>query len=328
VKPVLLLSFDKELVWGSFDIMSTEEFAARNPDPRGIVRQLLAVLDERAVPATWAVVGHLFLRSCDRDPDGRAHADLIRPRYSWYEGDWFSQDPCTDRGRDPLWYGDDIVEMIMSTRTAQEIASHSFSHLVYGDPGCSREAAVADVRSCVELAKKLGIPLRSFVFPRNAEGHHDVLRDAGFIAYRGEGPTWFNRLPSSARRAGHLIDQAAALPPPVFTPEQRHGGLWNLPGSMLLLPRNGVRRLIPLAARVRKARAGLRRAVREQGVFHLWFHPFNLATDPPGLLGAFTTILDEAVGMRNRGELDIRTMGDFAAELNGATHPPPPPSPG
>jgi peptidoglycan/xylan/chitin deacetylase (PgdA/CDA1 family) len=326
VRPTLVISLDKELIWGSFDHTSPEVFAARNPDPRGIVARLLRLLDEREVPATWAVVGHLFLSSCDRGPEG-PHPELVRPTHRWYRGDWLQADPCTNRAKDPLWYGDDIVEAILGARTPQEIGCHSFSHMVFGDPGCSAEAADSDLAACVDVARARGITLRSFVFPRNAEGHHDLLRRHGFIAFRGEDPTWFRSLPGFGRRAGHFLDEMTGVPPPVASPREALPGLWDLPGSMIFMPRGGVRRVIPLAARVRKARAGLARAQREGKIFHLWFHPFNLASDPRGLFQALTAIVDEAVTLRDRGELDIRTMGDIACELNeqragaGATGP-------
>src|SRR5262249_32941528 len=162
-----------------------ERFARDVPDPRGTVRDLLALLVERELSATWAMVGHLFLGACQRGPDGRAHPELVRPRYRWYPRDWLSCDPCSDRARAPLFYGDAILGLLVGARTPQEIGCHSFSHLVYGDPGCSREAAASDLAACVQAARARGIVLRSFVFPRNLEGHHALLREHGFIAYRG-----------------------------------------------------------------------------------------------------------------------------------------------
>ena len=316
MRPTFVLSLDKELVWGSFDHTSAEEWGRQNPDPRGVVAELLRLFDEYRIPATWAVVGHLFLRSCTRGPDGRAHPELLRPSYEWYPRDWLGVDPCTDRARAPLFYGDDIVDSILAAKTPQEIGSHSFSHIVYGDPGCSADVARADVEACVRVARERNITLRSFVFPRNVEGHHAVLRDNGFAAYRGEEPIWYRTIGGRVKRGAHLIDQAAGLEPPVSLPHETLPGLWNVPGSMLFLHRGGVRRLIPLASRVKKARAGLARAVRENKVFHLWFHPFNMSQDREGMFAALRAILAEAASLRARGLLDICTMGDVAAGLS------------
>jgi peptidoglycan/xylan/chitin deacetylase (PgdA/CDA1 family) len=323
MRPTFIISLDQELIWGSFDHTAPDAFVANHPDPRGTVRALVELLEEFDIPATWAIVGHLFLGSCRRGDDGRAHPEIVRPKYSWYPGDWLRSDPCTDRSRDPLWYGDDILDLVQGARARQEIACHSFSHLVYGDAGCFEEAAASDLLACVDAAKKRGVTLRSFVFPRNIEGHHRLLREHGFIAFRGEEPAWWRHLPGPAKRAGHLFDQASARTPPVVRPSQKLPGLWNLPGSLLLLHRHGVRRYIPFAVRKRRISLGLTEAVERQGLFHLWFHPHNLSFDRSGLFAVLREGLREAAHLRDRGLLDIRTMGDLAEELaaSGATIP-------
>jgi peptidoglycan/xylan/chitin deacetylase (PgdA/CDA1 family) len=312
MRPTFVLSLDKELVWGSRDHTSAKDFEAKYPDLRGVVRDLLEAFDEYGIPATWAVVGHLFLSSCARGADGRAHPEIVRPDYSWHPGDWFKDDPCGARSRDPLWYGDDILEWIRSAKTPHDVGSHSFSHLIFGDAGCSDAAARSDLRACVDAARATGLTLKSFVFPRNREGHHQALRDSGIIAYRGADPVWYRGFPRALRRASHLADQALALTPPVSAPIETLPGLWNIPGSMLLLHRGGVRRAIPVSARVAKGKAGLRRAVRESKIFHLWFHPFNLAHDRAAMFAALRGILAEAARLRDLGVLDVRTMAGAA----------------
>jgi hypothetical protein len=235
---------------------------------------------------------------------------------AWHPEDWFGADPCTDRSRDPLWYGDDLVDMLLGADVGQEVGSHSFAHIPYGDPGCTAEVVEADLTVCAKLAAQRGLTLRSFVFPRNIEGHHGALAEHGFTAYRGVDPTWFDTLPGQASRAARLLDQTLPVPPPVSTPTETLPGLWNIPGSMLLIGRRGARRLVPPAAPVAKAKAGIARAIREGKVFHLWLHPFNLAADRERSLAMFRAILDEAARRRDRGELDVRTMGDLAGALS------------
>ena len=316
LRPTFVLSLDTELVWGSFDICSPATFQARYPEIRTVIKGILDALVDHEMAATWAVVGHLFLDSCGRGPDGRAHPELARPDLRWHPGDWFAADPCTDRARDPLWYGDDIVDLLLGAGVAQEIGSHSFAHIPFGDEGCTPEVVETDLTACTKLAAQRGLALRSFVFPRNSEGHHAALAEHGFVAYRGLDPTWFESFPGQASRAARLVDQAVPVPPPVSTPTETLPGLWNIPGSMLLIGRRGLRRVVPPAATVAKARAGMARAVREGKVFHLWFHPFNLAADRERSLAMFRAILAEAARLRDAGALEVRTMGDLAAALS------------
>jgi hypothetical protein len=52
-------------------------------------------------------------------------------------------------------------------------------------------------------------------------------------------------------------------------------------------------------------------------VFHLWTHPFNIANDPPYLLGVLGTILQEAARERDAGRLRIETMDAIATRMAG-----------
>lgn len=307
--PTFVLSLDEELMWGSFDHASEGSFTRAHADVRGVIHQLLALLDRYRVSATWALVGHLFLSECAQPADGRIHPELVRPNHDWFKRDWLAFDPGTNRQSHPWWYGDDLVTAIAACATPQELASHSFSHLVYGDEGCSREAADSDLAACVNAAN--GIPLRSFVFPYNRGGHHALLSRHGFIAYRGEAPDWFAGFARPFKRAAHFADQALALTPPLTIASEHLPGLWNIPASMLFFHRQGVRRLIPLSARVRKAKRGIDRAIATQSLFHLWFHPFNLCVDRAGMFAALEEILTYAT----KSGIAIKTMGELAEEL-------------
>ena len=310
--PTFTLTFDTELIWGSFDHMSARRFDRTYPDVRGTIAAILGILERHQVPATWAVTGHLFLDSCNRDGEGRPHPELGQARQSHWAGEWYSEDPATDIHRDPLWYGPDILDMIVARGQGHEIACHSFGHAVFGDVDFTREAADADIRACIDLARQRGIELRSFVFPRNVEGHLDVLRERGFIAFRGTHPTRVTGLPRPVRRICHLGERMVGAAPPVSPPSERLPGLWDIKGSMLVMSRRGARRLVTRAARDRQARAGLAAAVTTGGVFHLWTHPFNLASGPEFLLGWLDDTVREAARLRAQGLLSIDTMAGIA----------------
>ena len=309
-----VLSIDVELAWGTFDHGGYAKYHKSFDRVRPIVTALLERFREHQVRATWAVVGHLFLESC-RKQNGVAHPELVRAQHDWFPEDWLSRDPGSNLEEAPHWYGRDLIEQIAADSQGHEIGSHSFSHVIFGDAGCSREAARSELAHCTDLAQEvIRRNLRSFVFPRNAPGHLGELRDAGFQVFRGPDPWWFEKLPSRLlRRAGHFADDLLMLRPPVVQPVYVDPpGLWNVPGSMLYQSRHGLRRLIPIEARVRKAKRGIRSAIEQRKVFHLWFHPFNLADDEAQLLDGLERILAFAEEYRSRGELDILTMGELA----------------
>jgi hypothetical protein len=313
VPGTLLITLDTELIWGSYDHTSPAEFNRRYPDVRATIDGLLEILVKNRISATWAIVGHLFLDRCERDEHGRCHPEIARGRGV---RDRFDMDPCSQRETEPLWYGDDIVRQLLAATWPQEIGCHSFSHVSFVPPEADDEVVASELEACRQLALAFGVELTSFVFPRNKVGFHEALARFGFTAYRGVDPMWFRRFPRPIARFAHLIDQFLGLPPPLVAASERLPGLWNIPGSMVLLPRIGVRKLIPVSAQVRKAKLGIHRAVRTGKAFHLWTHPFTLASDPQVMLGMLNDVVVEADRFRQEGLLRVLTMREFAIEAS------------
>jgi peptidoglycan/xylan/chitin deacetylase (PgdA/CDA1 family) len=313
-KGVFTLSIDFELLWGTVDLHGPERFRRACEIERAIViDRLLSLLDTHAIPATWCVLGHLFLSECRRS-GGVAHPELVRPHHRWVHGDWLQHDPCSDESRAPLFYGRSLVDKIRTCRTPQEIGSHSFSHAIFSDEGCSREAAASELSASVEAAREIGLELRSFAFPRNGVGHQDLLPQFGIRSYRGPAPRWYERResPTALHRLARLWAVVAATPPPVVTPAQAGPGLTNVPASMIYFPMHGVRRYVSASRRVLRVRKGLHAAIRRGGVFHLWFHPTNLADEPEAMFRGLREILATVEGLVREGRLDVATMADLA----------------
>ena len=315
---VFTLSLDFELIWGTLDRGPEAFRRACQVERDQVLDRLLALLGEFEVSATWCVLGHLFLGSC-RAVDGRKHPEVVPPQHNRVEGDWFAHDPCGTEETDPIFYGRSLIGRIRSCPVPQEIGCHSFSHPIFGDPGCSTETARTELAECVRLAAEVGVEMSAFAFPRNRVGHLEVLRDHGFTCYRGPEPTWYERerWPRPLRRAGHLLDVVTARRPPVVLPEKTHPGLWNLPGSMIYFPMHGLRRHIPLSVRVARALKGLDTASERSRVFHLWFHPTNLADEPERMFSGLRRILERADGLRAEDRISILPMSGVIAEYSG-----------
>lgn len=300
-KGIFVLSLDVELCWGTIDkpdrLKNRIEYFRQSRD---CIEKILKLLEKYNISATWAVVGHLFLKECN-SVDGQKHPDIPRSTYPWYSRDWFEEAP--------LWYGQDIIKKIVDCRVRQEIACHSFAHIPYGDNNTERATVRADLSNCVQEAEKAGLKLRSFVFPRNNVGYIDELRNFGFEAYRGAEPSWYAAFPDKLNKTCHILDELLTICPPVSLPEYKQG-LYNIPGSMFYLPMNGFRSLIPAKSRVHKAKKGIRRAIRDKKIFHLWFHPFNIATNQEKLLYGLEEIFKEVCAQREKGELKIKSMDE------------------
>lgn len=301
-KGVFVLSLDTELAWGT---RGASKYHEAYDNTRRVITRILALCEKYRIGITWAVVGHLFLDSC-RPENGVKHPEIVGRT-----DDWFSVDPCTDAGRAPWWYGPDIVRAIRSCPVPQELGSHSFSHLPQ-EPWCTAETFDSELKAS---AKAAGMAFKSFIFPRNQVKHLSVLEQNGFTAYRGKDWTWYARLPGPLRRIAHGLDNYFVPTAPTVVPE-RVGGLWNIPGSYFYVHRQGWARFLPVSFRVRKAVFGIRKAARKKEVFHLWCHPFNIASDPDGLVNGLEEIFKEVARLRSKGELEQMTMSRLADTLS------------
>jgi hypothetical protein len=183
--------------------------------------------------------------------------------------------------------------------------------VIFGDPGCSRETAKSELAASVKAAGDMGIEMRSFAFPRNEVGYLDVLKEFGFECYRGPERNWYGdkNWSFSVKRLCHLWDVITGATPSVGLPEFTDSGLWNIPASMVYFPMHGLRRYIPISSRVRRAVKGLDTAARRKQVFHLWFHPTNLADHSDAMFDGLRRILEHACSLRARGEIEFLPMG-------------------
>jgi peptidoglycan/xylan/chitin deacetylase (PgdA/CDA1 family) len=313
-KGVFVLSLDTELAWGCCgDQKSIKISKSYFLDARKSIHTLINLFEKYDISATWAVVGHLFLSHCQHE-NGIKHPEIIRPNYKWHQNrDWFDCDPCSSVESDPIWYGKDIIDMIKGCKVPQEIGSHTFSHVIVGDPGCTRECFGSEIALCKEIAAESGVELKSFVFPQNNEKYHDVLARNGFETYRGNEPYWFMKLPTLLQPFGRMVDCYLALCPPVSNPVKN--ACWNIQGSYFWGHRHGLWKLLPISQRVKQTKKGIDRAIRDGTVFHLWFHPFNLSTDPQGLTNGLEAVFSYINVARAEGRIENLTMGALARRL-------------
>jgi hypothetical protein len=320
----VVISLDAELAWGYHDEESSASRPALRVDERlrgtyaaltrghyaghgitdaelDVAREswirLLDVFDDFGVPATWAVVGHLFLNECD----GEHRSHPLAP-------DWFANDPGGTVAEQPLWFAPDLIEAIAERPTDHEIGSHSFSHAEFG--GTSREAASAELQATESTTDR---SLTSLVFPRNRVGHLDALAEHGFTCYRGNMARWYDdSVVRPAVKAANMLAQRS--PPPVSHPTVDEHGLVDVPASLNLFGFEGLARSLATTVvtdpLVRQAKLGIERAIAEEGVFHLWFHPNDVLK--PSHIERVRAVLEHVAARRERGDITVATMSEVA----------------
>ncbi|MFZ1973272.1 MAG: hypothetical protein WAU89_10520 [Candidatus Acidiferrales bacterium] len=308
-EPTVVISLDLELSWGSFDHSYGPELLqmARWTHDVG-VPNLLNHLTRNNLCASWAVVGGMMRSSL---PDVSKMPEVHFPHFP---KPWFEYVPNTgDESAHPEWFGASLVEMIRKAQPQQEIGFHSFSHVIFGLPGMTRERAIAELQSCAQLARELSFPTTCFVFPRNSVAYLSELCDAGFTCFRDVDEMPFRFRSSKLTSMAAVLADFTGLAPSIVEPSLKQGVV-SIPGSLMVRYAGGWRKYIPDANRLRRLKKGLERVRRSGGIFHVWFHPENLYAERPRLENVVASFFDELGAMVRRREVRCLTMGQIAEE--------------
>jgi hypothetical protein len=207
-----------------------------------------------------------------------------------------------------LHFAPDLIRQI-AARDCQELGSHTFSHIYLREPGVTPEDVVADLNAVTALfSERFGVVPRSLVFPRNQPAFLDVVRATSIKVWRGNPRPWYYETEDSEHngaipRALKLLDALNRLTHRAAPLEgdMTRASLFlrlNLPPSLW-------------RAHVRRIQAELDR-LKPGEIFHLWFHPHNVAPDTPARLARVQEIAERvAAGVRN-GRFVSSTMGSLA----------------
>jgi len=185
-----------------------------------------------------------------------------------------------------------VIDLVEKARYNHDIGSHGYSHHKYGQMDQSQ--AVTDVLMGSGTLKAYGINPVSFVFPSDDINHLHILEDGDFKVFRGKTSTM-----------GHPM--LNRLIPKVCKPFTQKGMVC-IPGS-LFYHNSGYAKI-----NLWQAKRGIDNVVNKGGVYHIWVHPHNL------LLGYnhleyFGKLLHYMALRRNRGELEVMTMKEYAEEV-------------
>lgn len=299
---VFTISLDTEFAWGTFDKGNVERYEEAYRNTPEVIDRLCDLFDGYEISATWAIVSHL-LEDCGGD-----HSDRTSPDFEWID-DWFAELPCATGMDKELWYAPWLLDRIQECETEQEIGLHGSTHMQLGADGCSRQHAEEEIGSAVETLRSHGVDPKCFVFPRNEISHLDVLREYGIEAYRGKDARWYEcgSVPGVVKPPLRFADETVrGTPPAVETLD--NDGIVEVPGSQLFRSSHGGWQHTPGESSVARAKKGLRRAARTGGVFHLWFHPFNLGHEPGPDLDRLERVFESARELVENGEMMYQTM--------------------
>lgn len=305
---VVILSLDTEQIWGYLDQMNETQFQNQYPDALDAQDKVLACLSNAGVSATWFMVGGMALRGSAGKHDFRM-AGLPE--------DWTERIPGGTEATTPLWYRHSFVERLRKARPMQEVGLHGgLTHLIWTDARTTAEVAEIELAEGVKALEQAMVRPVSFSYGREQEAYHELLPPHGIRCYRGRTVTKAFQLgPTIRGKLARLLDELRRTTPPPVWPRETLPGLWNIPSSAFLYPIGASRtRVVPMRARVERFQRGLAAAAQLRGIFHYCLHPENLTESPAGF-SMFEDILERAVRARDRGDVEILTMGQVAARM-------------
>jgi peptidoglycan/xylan/chitin deacetylase (PgdA/CDA1 family) len=322
------ISLDFELYWGVHDHRPLAAYARNLLGARNAIPRMLELFERYGVHCTWATVGLLFF---DRKADLMEHLPEPRPRYA---NPALSPYPRIgqigpNERQDPYHYGLSLIEQIRDC-PGQEIGTHTFSHYYCLEPGETEDGQCeatfrADLLAARRAAERLGVTLRSLVFPRNqyrAE-YLETCRAIGLEVVRGNHPAWWFRAESQSResmvkRAYRLSDDYLPISSEdCLRPQTLDGGLVDVRASRFLRPApRSLRPLEPL--RLHRITAGLSRAARQGTIYHLWWHPHNFGGDPEYSLKFLERVLEHFRHLAQTDGMRSATMLEIAREWTAA----------
>lgn len=298
--PTFIMSLDCEGKWGMADCLRPyhhrELTGAKLAEA---YRQLLGVLAEYRIPATFAFVMAFTLS--ERELSGFPILDRFRQRQDpWLEPYW----RCLDGGLSEGWHEPACFEMVRDAGV-HEIASHSFCHRPLGDASIDAGGAAAELDLAASAARLKGVELQTLVFPRNEVGNLSAVRRAGYLGYR----TCLNRQGGYVGRIAALLDEFAMNTEPQDALAETDG-LVAIPPGRFFNWRFGLRRMIPPVVTRKRFRNQLEQCAHDGGIVHLWLHPHNLVTGP-GTAPVLAAVLSDVASLRDRGRIEVMTQQQY-----------------
>ena len=317
---ILTISLDFELFWGVHDKRTLKDYGRNILGAREAIPRMLEAFERCGIHCTWATVGFLFF---DDKEELLQYLPQERPRYA---NPALSPYPLiagigpTER-RDPYHFGLSLVRRIQDC-PHQEIGTHTFSHYYCLEDGQTPEAFRADLEAARRSAARLGITLRSLVFPRNqfSPAYLGICRAAGIDAVRGNQRFWMFRSRGEAgerliKKIGRRLDHY--LPFSGYngvTPELESSGIVNIRASRFLLAVPNRSTLFgPLCQR--RISAAMTNAATAGRIFHLWWHPHNFGSHVDDNMGILRQILAHYRALAEEHGMVSRNMGEVAAAV-------------
>ncbi|TDN82175.1 polysaccharide deacetylase [Salegentibacter sp. 24] len=279
----LVISLDFELLWGVFDKVDWREKKEYFKNTRELIPQILQLFDKYNISCTWATVGMLFNENWEEwntnKPDN--YPEYSNAALSAYKYGMAIQSNETEA----LCFAPGLINQIKNT-PLQEVATHTYSHYYCLEKGQTIESFETDLRLSIKMAKKLGVELKSLVFPRNQfnEKYLEVCKKQGIQNVRSNPSNWYWK----DTKSESLINKVFRTGDAYIGPNNKSYKLsenivagnhpFSQKASRLLRPYYPNKRLNTL--KLKRIKNEMTKAAKAKEFYHLWWHPHNFGDHP------------------------------------------------
>lgn len=311
-----VISLDFELHWGGVEKWNIEDKKKYFQDTVKFIPELLQLFESYHIKATWATVGFLFAKDKKQLIN---YSPKLKPTYNQKELSYYNIIPAIDKDEksDPLHYAPSLIDLILKT-PGQELASHTFTHYYCNEPGQTVEQFDADLKAAQAIAQEnFGVTLKSLVLPRNQfnEAYLEVAHKNGIRVVRSNPDVWFwnnnyGKLTSLLRAIDTLVPISKSLS---FGKVNTEKGVVLLPASRFFRTYKPKERIIQ-RIKMNRIKREMTYAAKQGNIYHLWWHPHNLADDIENNRKQLIEILDHYKVLNDKYNFISLKMGDFIEE--------------
>lgn len=278
----LVISLDFELFWGLAG-WKQNQLKAYQPRIEGTItalEQILGTFKKYDVKCTIGFVGGINYKSLN---DYIEAMPSVQPSYTnkLLASSGLLQSMVRD-GEIPenLLFRPDVVKRL-SENIRVELSSHTFSHYYALEEGQTIDQFRADISTVQAEAQKVGLTLKSIIFPRNQipQTYHKVCAECGFTHIRGNEESLLYKsevTPSKFdyKRILRLIDCYFNLTGHHTFLEPKRGVLTDVIASRFFRPYSHTLRFLePL--KVKRVKNDIKYAAKRGEIYHIWWHPHN-----------------------------------------------------
>lgn len=301
-----IISLDFEMMWGVLDKRDIENYGANVLEGKRNISKLLALMKKYNIRSSFASVGMLFHKNYE---ELKKEIPMIKPSYenkAYSNYSYIEKNIITKNNYNKYFSAVDVLSEIKNK--GQDIECHTYSHFYCLEEGQTKKEFEADLKIFHKVNKYSNS--KAIIFPRNqySREYLDACYNNGFRVFRGTEKDLFHKTGSQKkeqfwRRSVRFLDSFVNLTGHHCYLPEMECGMINIRASRFFRPPSNFSFLEKF--KVNRIKKQMRFAAKHNRIFHLWWHPHNMGSNPSLFLNQledifiYYTYLNEKYNMRS-----------------------------